>query len=107
MTTYALLPADGRPTLVTVEDYRDIQTHVGGLFCAPWEGSALEGIASIFANDEGILLGMDYNLTASMLTKQHLVGPVLIGGPVDDEGNVTDVTDVMKAILLRWTGCPL
>ena len=107
MTKYALIPPVGRPSLVTVEDYREIQAHVGGLFCAPWEGPLLDGKASIFANDEGIILGMDYNITASMLTKQHLVGPVLIGGPVDDEGNVTSLTDELRSILLRWTGCPL
>lgn len=107
MTKYALLRENGRLESATVEEYTDIQELVGGLFCAPWEGPRLDGKASVFANDEGILLGMELNVNASLILCQNIVGPVLIGGPVDDEGEVTDITDEVKSMLLRWTGQPL
>lgn len=107
MTNYALLHTSGNVEIVEVEDYKDIQALVGGIFCAPWEGRLLDGQASLFANDEGLLMGLEYNTLASLLAGQHLVGPVLMGGAVDDEGNVTDVTDTLKSILSVWTGVPL
>lgn len=92
MTKYVRLSEDGQVTEVTISDYKEIQAQVGGIFCAPWEGRHLDGRASVFANDEAILIGMPINPFASFLMGQPIHGPILVGGPVDDEGNVTNVT---------------
>jgi hypothetical protein len=93
MTKYILISEEGYLSHVTANDYRDMQRHVGGLITTPWEGRKLDGMATIIANDEAILLGMQHNNVASFITGHPLFGPVLVGGPTDDEGNILDVTD--------------
>ena len=64
-------------------------------------GGYIEGVigreASIYVNEEGLLIGLPTNPLATLFAQQMvragvvLVGTALIVGPPDDEGNDTDV----------------
>lgn len=88
MTTYIKITPDGGINLIHPETLSDLQTAVGGLITSAYSPNLTE--ATIYANDEGLLLGMPENPVASYLLGTRLVGPVIIAGPVDEEGNVTD-----------------
>lgn len=65
-------------------------------------GGYIEGVFGpdyvMYVNEEGLLHGLEYNPAASIFAARHLstqrvhlVGPVLIVGPGDSEGNDTSV----------------
>lgn len=87
-TRYLKIDTDGTESLVVCEDFRDMQREVEGLITsapAPFMPDV-----TAFANDEGILLGMALNRKATERLGYPLYGPVLVGGPTDDEGEVLD-----------------
>jgi hypothetical protein len=91
MKNYVLIHEDATVEEVTAHDYRDMQKFVGGLLTGVWPGEKLEEKMTVYANDEGILLGLEYNSLASASFGQTLFGPILVGGPLDEDGETQDV----------------
>jgi len=91
MTRYLRISEDAEITVLNSMGLEDIQRGVGGLITGVYGGSYLPEGTTVFANDEGYMLGMSQNLLATMLMGQPIVGPVLIGGLVDNEGYTLDV----------------
>lgn len=76
---------DGTTERVTINKYEDINEIVGGLF------DVTRG--RVYVNDEGLMIGLPYNVVASAYAFQTLVGDALITGGVDEEGYDLDITD--------------
>lgn len=75
-----------------------LQKFVGGHF----ETITLTpGQVTMLVNEEGRLLGMDYNFAASHLARQYIVGPAVIVG-VDGEEFCDIPEDIARQIKLRW-----
>lgn len=91
MTRFLRISENAEVTAVESNGLEDLQRGVGGLITGVRAGSNLPVGTTVFANDEGIMLGMAPNLFASLLIGQPLYGPVLIGGLVDDEGYTLSV----------------
>lgn len=61
----------------------------------------VRGYAVMIVNEEGILLGMPSNLTASAVAARKIVGPALVVGVKGEE--FTDIPkDVERRIMTRW-----
>ena len=59
------------------------------------------GYAVMIVNEEGLLLGMPSNLTASAIAARKIVGTALVVGVDGDE--FTDIPkDVERRIMTRW-----
>jgi len=90
MTTGILITTRG---LVEQRDFsglEDYQAAVGGLIEAVYSADGkIEG----FANEEGMLRGLDANVIASILFSCYLVGDIVVIGPADDEGRTTDAPE--------------
>lgn len=86
---------DGRTEEWPVTGLRDMQRAVGGSIEPVPFGS---GVA--YVNEEGLLLNLPENAVASRTVGARLFGPVLFLGPVDAEGQETDVaaSAVEKAV---------
>jgi len=75
--------------IINVDGYRDMQAAVEGLLTI---ASNAEDF-SAYVNDEGLLYGMPENKVIENLAEyQPLVGNALVMGPIDEDGNDTDVT---------------
>lgn len=71
-------------TLPEANAYRTIQDHVGGVFDVV---NLPHMKIVIYVNDEGLLIGLEPNAVASILSQQLLVGDVVIVGTHDENGN--------------------
>lgn len=82
--------------IVEVNGFRDMQDAVEGLFTVVSTDNA-----SIFVNDEGLLMGLTGNRVIEKFTNYGpLVGNALVMGEVDEEGNETDVSpEVVKQLV--------
>ena len=58
-----------------------LQDHVGGLIDVVRRDDFVG-----YVNDEGLLIGLDFNLMASALFNQYLVGNVVIVGALNENG---------------------
>ena len=99
MTHYILIREDSSLEHVTANDYQDMQDFVGGLITIPWEGKTLDGKATVVCNDEALLIGLQYNPSASALIGSPIYGAMLVGGATNEEGNIEDVTTEVHAIV--------
>lgn len=80
-------------------DYEAISGAVGGFIqLAP--ASNFPGKVTLYINEEGKRLGMEHNPyatqivgTDNLLPGDHIVGPMWIGGPVNDEGEETPLSE--------------
>lgn len=97
MLTFIHLPASGTPTVLNCEPqdaYRTIRDGVGGLL----EAVGLEDGHTLYLDEEGKLIGLPVNETATRLTRGVLsmwdivVGDCVIAGPPDDDGEETSVS---------------
>ena len=91
---YAKITPQGEVSLVEINNYKDLQQHVEGLITVvPLRNEEIiPPESSVFANDEGLLIGLAPNALAQAVTGYpYLVGNVLIGGEVDDEGETSSV----------------
>jgi hypothetical protein len=98
MLTFIRIPTVGDPTVLTCEPedvYTTIRDGVGGLL----EAVGLEDAYTLYLHEEGKLIGLPVNETATQLTRGVLsmwdivVGDCVIVGPPDDEGAETSVSD--------------
>lgn len=93
-TLYVKITPEGNVSTVEVNDYRDIQRHVGGLITSVpiRNDEIIPEYSGVYANDEGLLIGLEPNALAQTITGYpYLVGNIMIGGEIDDEGNVLSV----------------
>jgi hypothetical protein len=95
-----LIPVEGPVVPITVQSLDDYQSAVGGDI----EALELSGGATMYLNDAGKLDGLPLNPRATQLShlmpRDWIVGPVLILGPVDGNGDDTDLPDGWPASAL-------
>ena len=106
MFTALLVTPDNTCAEVTVDNYKQIQQLVGGPFDIARTEVRGDDV-SIYVHDEGLIIGLPTNTIATVLRQmpyvylpleeRHrmppLVGPALIGGGVDAEGNSLSISD--------------
>jgi hypothetical protein len=108
--TGIVIPATIEQSMTRVEyeseDFRFIQSIVGGTFTVTDLEEDVK--ASIFSNDEGLLIGLDFNKRATALlyafSPRHigytmLVGTCLIVGYPDEEGVTQSVPPALLALI--------
>lgn len=97
-----LIPATGCPHVLMVED--DFRT-ISALINANTIDVVGSDRISVYVDDEGILRNRPINLLAATTALVYgayngpLFGDALILGPVDDEGDDTDVSDEILSAL--------
>jgi hypothetical protein len=57
--------------------------------------------ADVWVNDEGLLEGLPLNLVASAIALTPLVGPAVVTGPVDSDGETTPILPRLVELLRR------
>lgn len=77
-----------------------LQGEVEGLIAPVPNMTGIDAVA--YVNDEGLLIGMERNPVAEQLFGYApLVGPCVVIGPLDEEGDSTPITEEVLAIFLR------
>lgn len=90
-----LIPCDGsEPSPISVGDYKHIQELVGGCFDVvrydmdderfPDAGAPFTAIG--YVHDEGLLIGLEANVQASLMFDRHLVGDVVVVSGTSPKG---------------------
>lgn len=105
-TRYLLITPSGNVRLHKSYDYKDLQAAVGGLLTtAPVRSDdIIPGDSTVFANDEGLLIGLQPNAVAQMVTGYpYLVGNILIGGSVNEYGETQSIADETILRILQVT----
>jgi len=79
---------NGSATHVEIDGLKDMQRIVGGLieFVVNPEDDF-----EVIVNEEGLLIDLELNTLASVLSGRRLVGPAILVGRADSEGNTTSV----------------
>lgn len=94
MTRFLRIEPDGTEQVVELSNLLDAQEAVGGYIeLVPFTNHN----RTVICNEEGILRGLPHNQKASELVGYGLVGTVLIGGPIDSEGEITDYPEGEEA----------
>jgi hypothetical protein len=100
------IEANGDVKRVDLPDYDALNKAVGGYIEAINFGDTGH---NCYVNENGIALGLPYNPLATALCFKHNVGlmpgdyikgTMVVVGPVDDDGNDTDVQDELAEQLL-------
>lgn len=100
MTISLVIDTTGTITKKDIVGYEDLSKTIGGLI----ESVPANPQVTIWCNEEGKLLNLDFNPTATDLWEvfdifgcitagDFLVGPIVIQGPLDDEGECTDIPE--------------
>jgi len=66
---------------------KPLQEYVGGLI----EPVRITSDATGWANEEGLLIGLEYNSRASNITTQHIVGPLVVTGENMQTGDLASI----------------
>ncbi len=86
-----------RLNATTVTTLEDMQKLVGGLICLAW---ILPNGDELYVNDEGLLRDeIEFFRITYMGSSQTFAGDGFISGPVDKDGNMTDVQLTMDVAL--------
>lgn len=100
----------GSASHIEFDGLKDMQDVVGGYIeCVSEPGDNFD----IYVNEEGILQGLPLNVLASMISGRRLLGPVLVTGRVDKDGEITSVpkgvmtTLHQTAMLMEMSGVPV
>ena len=93
------IPVTEKMELVDIDEravLKSLQGYVGGLveFVEIPTGDAVA-----WANEEGTVLSMGHNKRASQLAEQTIVGPVVITGEQNDEGDLTGVPEWIQQLV--------
>lgn len=91
--TGLLIMPDGEIQHITND--ANIHEIIGGYFEAVPNGLGL----TVFANEDGLRLNLPSNRTASLLCERNIVGPVIILGPPNDQGDTTSLTDQQRDLI--------
>jgi hypothetical protein len=102
-TRCVLIREDGEAEFINCNGLSDYQDAVGGLITSVYSRLLPPG-TTVFANDEGILLGLEHNPIASLVVGTNLFGPVVFAGPANSEGETTSVTEEVIEEILGWAG---
>jgi hypothetical protein len=104
----AVVKTDGTYTIVDSRwDYDELSKTVGGYI----EAISLGSSGEMFLNEEGKLFGLKVNYVANGLASEfdaglsvwdNIVGDVVVFGPMDENGDNTDVTDQIIKFLDRF-----
>lgn len=80
MKEFIRIDTDGSYTTFDGSTLKALQDAVGGLITAApvMPGGYIPRNTTVYANDEGLMLGMDSNHTATRICNYPLVGPVVI-----------------------------
>jgi hypothetical protein len=100
MTISLVIDPIGTITKVDLDGYEPLSETVGGLIQSVPANLAV----TIWCNEEGKMLGQDFNIVATdfwqlfddygcIAAGDVMVGTVVVQGPVDEEGECTDVPD--------------
>ena len=85
MTTALLIPAQGETRIITLPSenaHTDIHDYVGGWFgCVEIGGSV-----AMYVHDEGLLIGLEPNATATALYGAPIAGDVVLVGSLNAKG---------------------
>lgn len=97
MSVYLLIPPDGPPEPVRLDTLEQIQAvFPSGLF-EGFSGLKKPLTSSLYLNDDRWYPGLGYNELAteisSLFPGDFIMGPVLVVGPPDEEGEAQDVPD--------------
>ena len=80
-------------------NYENIVRHVGGIITTV--GTAEKNIVA-YVHDEGLLIGLEPNVFGSLLTGQNIVGPMVIIGSLNEQGEYDgedhDVPSIYKSV---------
>lgn len=97
-----------RVTLPAVGNLSFLQRLVGGYIEAVnLRHPAFPSNATMYVNEEGLLLGLEGNPLASAITHGYIVGPAVLLGPPDREGDDTTLAridvweDRLQRLILR------
>lgn len=86
MTKALFIPATGEPRTITLPKenaHTVIHDLIGGWFdCA----SLAQGAVTMYVHDEGLLIGLEPNVTATVLYGNPIAGDVLLVGSLNDKG---------------------
>jgi hypothetical protein len=86
MTKALLIPATGDSRIITLPSenaHTVIHDFIGGYFdCA----SLADGAIAMYVHDEGLLIGLEPNVTASILYGSPIAGDVVIVGTLNAKG---------------------
>ncbi len=96
MKTYVVIPVNGLPERLLISpmsgysEYEALRKAVGWYI----EGvrTQLPG-AMMYVNEEGLILGLEINRAASMFAGQPIVGPAVLTGLVDANGDNVSLDD--------------
>ena len=102
MTISLVINTEGKMTKEDLDGYEPLSEAIGGLI----ESVPANMAVTIWCNEEGKLMNLDFNLVATDLWElfddygciaagDKLVGTIVVQGPVDEEGECTDVPDWM------------
>jgi hypothetical protein len=106
MTISIVIDPNGDVTKENLVGYEPLSKAIGGLI----ESVPASPEITIWCNEEGKILNLDYNPVATAFWKVFddygcvtagdvLVGTVVIQGPVDEEGETTDVDPAILGLL--------
>lgn len=89
-----------RITLSPEDQLKQLQEHVGGY--VEYAPSRYPGEYEVIVNEEGHLKGLEYNPYATDFSvSTALVGPVVILGPTDEEGDITGLPEMIAEFITR------
>ena len=85
MTKALFIPATGEPRTITLPKenaHKDIHELIGGWF----DAVGLADGVTMYVHDEGLLIGLEPNVTATVLYGNPIAGDVLLVGTLNEKG---------------------
>ena len=110
MINAILVNPNGSAAHVEIDGLKDMQSMVGGLIEFV---SNPEDDFEVIVNEEGLLINLELNTLASILSGRRLVGPAILVGRTDNMGETTSVPKgLMKdlhlaSLMLDMAGKPV
>lgn len=106
-TRFVLITPDNEVSSFESNDFTDLQEAVGGMITSVpvLVDDVVPPESSVFANDEGLLIGLEENkLAQDLLGYYPLVGNIVIGGLLDDMGETLSIApETEEAIRMMST----
>ena len=110
MTKGIKIMPNGSASHIEFDGLKDMQDVVGGFIeCA----SEPTDNYDVYVNEEGLPKGLPLNILASLISGRKLLGPALVTGKPDEDGEITSVpkgvmtTLHQTAMIMEITGVPI